>query len=92
MKKFSIFRTRYVIIRDEKEIFCGVEKSFKFRPFDSVKKSSLKTYESETRALAALRKITEGCQNDGHEYMVIPVVESIIMATKPEIEKKGERA
>ena len=89
MKKFSIFRTRYVIVRDEKEILCGMMGAYKFRPFDKVKKAQLKTYESKARALAALRKIPEISQDQEHEYKVVPVVESI-MAKGPELNKQED--
>jgi len=89
MKQFSIVRKRYAIVRDEKEILCGILGCYKFRPFDEVKKASLKTYHSEPRALSGLRKVMESCQDKKHKYKVVPVVESII-ATGPEFNKKED--
>lgn len=87
MKQFSIIRTRYVIVRDEKEILCGILGRYKFCPFDEVKKAALKTYDSQARAMAGLRKFIESChEQKKHTYQIVPVVESII-AAGPEFKK-----
>lgn len=91
MKQFSVVRTRYVIVRDEKEIFCGIMRSYKFVPFDKVKNTSLKTYESQTRAWASFKRYYSGyTEEEQQRYRVVPVVESII-ATGSEFEKRRRK-
>lgn len=91
MKQFSIVRERYVIVRDEKEILCGMLGNYKFRPFDSVRNIQLKTYESMDRAEYGLENFTAKCQDtQKHTYKIVPVVESII-ATGPMFDKKGKK-
>ena len=87
MKQFTIVRERFVIVRDEKEILCGILGRYKFCPFDEVKKAALKTYDSKARAMAGLRKFMENFQTQKeHTYQIVLVVESII-AAGPEFKK-----
>lgn len=85
MKQFSIVRTRYVIVRDESELLCGLLGAYKFRSFDKVRQAQLKTYDSKARAEYGLRNVMENCP-DKHTYKIVPVVESII-AAGPEFKK-----
>lgn len=78
MKQFSIVRKRYVIIRDDTEILCGMMRNYKFRPIDKVKNAQLKTYDSEKRAWSAFNKYF-GCSDEElHRYKVVAVAESIM--------------
>lgn len=88
MKQFSIVRERYVIVRDEKEILCGMLGNYKFRPFDNVRNIQLKTYESQDRAEYGIENFMKK-HPDKHTYKIVPVVESI-MATGPMFNKKGK--
>ena len=46
----NIERERWVIIRDENEIFCGLARNFHFNKLDDVKNTAIKTYLSEQKA------------------------------------------
>lgn len=79
MKQFSIVRKRYVIVRDETEIYCGMMRNYQFRPFDAVKNSQIKTYESEKRAWKSFKKFYNGYfEEENSRYKVVPVAESFI--------------
>lgn len=53
--RMKIQRKRWVIIRDENEIFCGLARQFTFKPIDNIGDTSIKTYSSKAKAEAGFR-------------------------------------
>lgn len=52
-----IDRERWIIRRkDTEEIMCGLSKNFQFKQPDLIGDTSIKTYKSESKALAAFEK------------------------------------
>lgn len=49
----DIKRERWVIIRDEDEIFCGLSRNYQFKKIDEVGDTAIKTYLSENKARAS---------------------------------------
>lgn len=49
----DIKRIRWIIIRDEKEIFCGLARHYEFKPIENIGNTAIKTYLSENKARAS---------------------------------------
>lgn len=50
----KIERKRWVIMRNNRtEIFCGLARSFNFKPVDNIGNTAIKTYLSKNKALAS---------------------------------------
>ncbi len=45
-----IYRKRWVIIKDDSEIFCGLARNYQFKHFVSIGDTAIKTYRSERTA------------------------------------------
>lgn len=52
----NIKRERWIIVLDNKEVFCGLAKNYWFKPLDNMGNTSIKTYRSEETALSAFKK------------------------------------
>lgn len=72
----AINRERWVITRNDREIFCGLARNFKFKPIDRIGDSAVKTYLSEKKAIAAFNKSWDE-DYDGVKYKAVKVIESI---------------
>lgn len=55
VEELKIQRKRWVIIRNEDEIFCGLARQFTFKPIDNIGDTSIKTYSSKAKAEAGFR-------------------------------------
>lgn len=69
----NVERKRYIIVRNDNEILCGLARDFKFKPVDEIKNTAIKTYLSEKMAQASLEKSFGNIEN----CKVIAVTESI---------------
>lgn len=49
----SIKRERYVIVRDDSEIFCGLARNYQFKKIDNIGNTSIKTYTTKEKAKQA---------------------------------------
>lgn len=49
----SIKRKRYVIVKDNKYIFCGLARNYQFKSIDDIGDTAVKTYLSEKKARAS---------------------------------------
>lgn len=74
--KISIERKRYIIIRDGKDIFCGLARNYKFKPISDIGDASLKTYLSRNKAISAFNKSWYE-DFDDVRYKVVEITESI---------------
>ena len=87
--KFNIIRDRYIVVRGDREVFCGLARSFHFKNLDEIDKTSIKTYHSENKAKSAVMssfRLDEEDWENG-DYRVIKVKECIFTVS-PEIEDK----
>ena len=50
-----IKRERYVIVRNGTDIFCGLSRSYKFKPIDDIGDTPIKTYLSRNKAISAFQ-------------------------------------
>ena len=76
----SIKRTRYVVVNDKGEIFCGLAKNYQFKPIDGIGNTAIKTYLSENKAKSSFLDSWWEAKKEDFEtgkFVVIPVVESI---------------
>ncbi len=48
--KLHIQRYRWIIVRDRKEIFCGLAQDYQFKNIDDIGSTAIKTYSSEQKA------------------------------------------
>jgi hypothetical protein len=81
MLMISISRTRYIIVRDGTEIFCGISKNHSFRAVDNIGDATVRTYRSKAQAIAALNRSWFE-DYDGERYTVREVVESVMEVVK----------
>lgn len=49
----SIKRKRFVIVKDNKYIFCGLARHYQFKSMDDIGDTAVKTYLSEKKARAS---------------------------------------
>lgn len=78
--EISIKRTRYVVVNDKGEIFCGLAKHYQFKPIDNIGNTAIKTYLSETKAKSSFLDSWRNSKKEDFEtgkFVVVPVVESI---------------
>lgn len=69
----NIIRNRFVVMRKNRsEIWCGLAKSFYFKPVSEVNNASLKTYRSKAQA-------ESGCSSRDRNFEVIPAKEIIVI-------------
>lgn len=52
----KISRERWVIIRDNTDIFCGLARCYQFKPIDDIGNTAIKTYLGKNKAEASFRK------------------------------------
>lgn len=82
----KICRQRWVIIRNEDEIFCGLTKDFKFKKIDDIGDTPLKTYLSKAKAESGFRR--SWYLPERENWKVVPVIETI--ESKYEIKLEAE--
>ena len=70
----KIQRERWVIIRDGKDIFCGLARQFQFKPINDIGDTAIKTYLSKNKAISAFER-SWGFSVSGCE--AVKVIESI---------------
>lgn len=71
----KIQRKRWVIIRNENEIFCGLARHFTFKPIDNIGETSIKTYLSKAKAEAGFRR--SWLLPDRENWKAVEVTETI---------------
>lgn len=77
----QIVRTRYVIVRDDNSIFCGLARDYQFKPINDIGDTAIKTYLSEKKAKASfLRSWSNSAEIDFDtgKYKVVEVEERIM--------------
>jgi hypothetical protein len=52
----KISRERWVIIRNDTEIFCGLARNYEFKPIDDIGNTAIKTYLSKNKAEGSFLK------------------------------------
>lgn len=72
----TIRRKRWVIIRDGKDIFCGLARNFQFKPVADLGNTAVKTYLSRNKAIASFESSWHD-KYDDNRYKAVEVVESI---------------
>lgn len=77
--KVNIKRTRYIIVRDKKEVFCGIAQNYKFKEIDNLGDTAIKTYLSENKARASFISSWYGAEKliDSGRIEFIKVIEAI---------------
>lgn len=71
----KIQRKRWVIMRNNRtEIFCGLARSFNFKPVDNIGNTAIKTYLSKNKALASFESSWDGTPN--FEFEAVEITES----------------
>lgn len=71
-----IHRERWIITRNEKDIFCGLARNYKFKPISQIGDAAVKTYISEKKAISSFNKSWDE-DYDGVKYKAVKVIESI---------------
>lgn len=74
--KISIKRERWVITRNDNEIFCGLARSYGFRPSNDLGNTAIKTYLSKGKAIASFNRSWDEDYDD-NIYKAVPVIESV---------------
>lgn len=74
-------RTRYIVTRNnDTEIFCGLSRSYTFKPIDNIGDTAIKTYSSYNKAKSSFLSSWFSAHLDDFEngtYNIIEVVESL---------------
>lgn len=73
----NIVRTRWVILRDEDEIFCGLARHFKFKKIVDIGDTPVKTYLSKSKAIASFNNSWHENYDD-ERYKAVQVTEGIM--------------
>lgn len=79
--KVNINRKRYVVVRDDDSIFCGLARDYQFKKIDDIGDTAIKTYVSAKKAKSSfLQSWGHSCENDfvTGKYRVAEVTESVI--------------
>lgn len=72
----SIKRERWIIVRNDNEVFCGLAKAFQFKPFSNIGNTAIKTYLSKNKAITGFNRSWSE-DYDGIKYKAVKVTESI---------------
>lgn len=72
----KIKRKRWVIVRDGKEILCGLARHYHFRPISEIGDAAIKTYLSKNKAIASFESSWRK-DYDGIKYRAVEVLERI---------------
>ena len=77
--RLHIQRYRWAIVRDRKEIFCGLAQGYQFKAIDDVGNTAIKTYSSEQKARAGFMMSWCGAQKliDAGRVEFVEVIESL---------------
>lgn len=73
----NIVRDRYTIIRNEKDVFCGLARNYYFKPLDDIRDTPVKTYRSGKTALNALLRSWKPSESGKDTYRVVKVKEQL---------------
>jgi len=74
----NIVRDRYAIIRNEKDVFCGLARNYYFKPLDDIGDTSIKTYRSSKTALNSFLRSWKPSESDKDTYRVVKVKEQLL--------------
>jgi hypothetical protein len=84
---YSITRQRWIIVRNETDILCGLTRNYDFKPIHKIGDTAIKTYRSKKSALSSFRKCWRGAEEavldddkmtfGGNTYAAIEVTEVI---------------
>ena len=67
----EITRKRYVVMRKNRtEIWCGLARTFHFKPIDQIGETAIKTYRTRKQA-------ESGCSSLNSDFEVVEVTETI---------------
>ena len=67
----EITRKRYVVMRKNRtEIWCGLDRTFHFKPIDQIGETAIKTYRTRKQA-------ESGCSSWNMDFEVVEVTETI---------------
>lgn len=72
----NILRKKWVIVRNETDIFCGLARHYQFKPISEIGDTSIKTYLSCNKAIAAFSSSWNQKYDDDY-YKAVEVTESI---------------
>lgn len=54
-KSININRKRWIVVRNDTDVFCGLSRNYDFKPLDKIGDTTIKTYKSKRMALAGIR-------------------------------------
>ena len=72
-----IVRDRYTIIRNEKDVFCGLARNYYFKPLADIGDTSIKTYRSGKTALNSFLRSWKPSESGKDTYKVVKVKEQL---------------
>jgi len=75
-----IKRTRYIVMRNDGAIFCGLARNYQFKPVEKIGDTAIKTYLSENKAKASFLSSWWDSKKedfDSGKYKVVEVNEII---------------
>ena len=75
--RHKVVRKRWVILKNESEIFCGLSRKYFFCPLDNLGNACIKTYMSRYQAINSFNKCSIDGLYDGVVYKVHEVLETI---------------
>lgn len=79
----NISRKRWVIVRDDGYMFCGLARKYEFKPIDNIGNTAIKTYLSRNKAIASFERSWNDYYDD-NRYRAVEVDESIVEAPHEE--------
>lgn len=85
--KININRKRFVVVRDDGQIFCGLSKNYQFKPIDEIGDTAIKTYMTAGKAKASFLSSWYDSKKEDFEtgrYRVVEVTESVVENEKEE--------
>lgn len=75
--RHKVVRKRWVILKNENEIFCGISRKYFFCSLDNLGSACIKTYMSKNQAINSFNKCNIDGLYDGVVYKAHEVLESI---------------
>jgi len=67
----KISRKRWVIIRNSKDIFCGLSRAFQFKAIYNIGDTAIKTYLSRNKAIASFQSSWNMHKEDCYEAVEV---------------------
>ena len=79
-----IKRTRYVVVNNRNEIFCGLARHYEFKPIDNIGDTAIKTYLSEKKAKSSFLSSWHYTKDETFENGTFRIVKVTEMVTEDE--------